>query len=171
MPATWTRVQNAVAARIAALGLADPRVNPALPLAVIRHRSLAGALASVPRYPAVYVTREDARFTETPVAAGGPNADGSFGLKDRAYPVYVWLVDRQPELTDAGLDLIDGWDDPIANAFGAWPPLPAVASVWQVLVEPLPAVDPGRGTYQFVRSGMVLRCVSREPMTGLAPAA
>jgi len=167
MRATWSRVQAAVVERITALGLADPRVNPPLPLSVVSHRTLAGALASSPAHPGIYVTREDGRMAEQSVAAGGPNLDGSLGLKDRTYPVYVWLTDRQAELTYEGVELIDGWTDPIANAFGVWPPLPTVASVWQVLVLPLPVVDPGRDWYQYVRSGMVLQCQSREPMTGL----
>jgi hypothetical protein len=105
-------------------------------------------------FPVVWVTADGVRETIEP----GLNA-----TNDIAYPVRVLIVDRHELRDKARLrERYEPWRARIVEAF-LDKRLAGVPESVQCLIEPLPVLDPNLPQYQFVVSGLVVRCRTRKP--------
>ena len=143
-----TRCRNAVAAKIAALGLTNP--TGGLPLKVYQqiYPDATGVL-----FPCVILSVEGS--TETTGPTGTTETD------DRGYPVKVMLADRQGTPPDHRiLPAYERWRFAIERAFdGQF--LDGVPESGTCAVEPYLIADPLLPQYQMFVSGMLIRCFCR----------
>lgn len=103
-------------------------------------------------FPVVWVTADGVREAIEP----GLNATNDIG-----YPVRVLIVDRHELRDKAKLrERYEPWRALIIAAF-LNRRLPGVVESIQCLAEPLQVLDPNLPQYQFVVSGVVIRCLTR----------
>jgi hypothetical protein len=106
-------------------------------------------------FPCWIVLPDKARRKTEPAATG---------LKDVSYPCLALLCARESGDNARPMPKYLSWVEQV-EARIAWRRLPGVPSVWQVRPEPLPAVDLRLPSMVLNVSGLVLWCVSREPIT------
>lgn len=104
-------------------------------------------------FPVVWISTDGVRET----VEAGLNATNDIG-----YPVRVLIVDRH-ELRDKSRlrERYEPWREAIIEAF-LDKRLAGVPESVQCLIEPLPVLDPNLPQYQFVVSGVVVRCRTRK---------
>lgn len=104
-------------------------------------------------FPAVWVTADGVRES---VAAGLNNTN------DIGYPVRVLILDRHHQRDLKALrEKYEPWRALLVEVFQN-KRLPGVPESVQCLVEPLAILDPNLPQYQFVVSGLVVRCLTRK---------